>query len=147
MASTIAPAVACASHSSSLTEVDRAIGAERHALAQLLLRLRRPEREHNDFATLPFDDPHGLLDTAFLVWRDRETEVARLDRLRVVGEHHLPARDRDPLHRAEDPHALTFEFSGSKTGVESFVATVTGYCSPMYSTSNSSPTLAFSGGR
>ena len=28
--------------------------------------------------------------------------------------------------QTEDPHALTLAFSGSKTGVESFVATVTG---------------------
>ena len=106
--------------------MDRAVGAERHALAQLLLRLRRAEREHDDLTTLRFDDPHRFLDAALLVRRDREAEVLRLDRLLVGGQHHLPAGDRHALDEADDPHALTLEFSGSNTGVESLHATVTG---------------------
>src|SRR3989442_1330550 len=43
-------------------EVDRAVGADRHALAELLLRLRRTEREHDRLAALSLDDPHRLLD-------------------------------------------------------------------------------------
>ena len=107
-------------------EMDRAVRAERHALAQLLLRLRRPERQHHDLPALCFDDPHGLLDAALLVRRDREAEVLRLDRLLVCGQHHLPAGDRHALDEAKSPHALTLELSGSKTGVESLHATVTG---------------------
>ena len=107
-------------------EVDRAVCTERHALAQLLLRLRRPERQHDDLATLCLDDAHGLFDAAFLVRRDREAEVLRLDRLLVGRQHHLPAGDRHPLHETQNSHALTLELSGSKTGVESLQATVTG---------------------
>ena len=108
----------------SLTRWIAAVGADRHALAQLLLRLGRPEREHDDLAALRLDDAHRLLDAALLVRRDREAEVPRLDRLLVVGQHHLPAGDRHPLDADEDPHERTRAFSGSKTGVESFVATV-----------------------
>src|SRR5205823_3200307 len=114
---------------------------------QLLFRLRGAQRDHDHLPTVRLDDPHGLLDAALLVRRDREAEVARLDRLLVVRQHHLPAGDRYALDRDHDPHARILAFSGSKTGVESWVATVTGYCSPRYSTSSSSPTFAFSGGR
>ena len=58
---------------------DGAIGADRHAVAELLLGLRRPEREHDDLAAARLDDPSGLLDRALLVRADREAEVARLE--------------------------------------------------------------------
>src|SRR6185437_13231830 len=113
-----------------------------HAVADLLRGLVGAEREHDDLAAARLDDPHRLLHPALLVRRDREAEVLRLDRLRVRCQHHPPARDRHALDAAEDPHARTLVFSGSKTPVASFVCTVTGYCSPRYSTSSSSPTLA-----
>ena len=57
-------------------EMDRAVGADRHHVAQLLLGLGRPERQHGDRAALALDDPHRLLDAALLVRADGEAEVA-----------------------------------------------------------------------
>ena len=95
-----------------------------------------PERQHDDLAALRLDDPHRLLDAALLVRPDREPEVPRLDRLRVVREHHPPAGDRDALDADEDPHAADPRVLGvedRRRAVRS--PTVTGYCSPRYSTS------------
>ncbi len=93
------------------------------------------------------DDPHGFLDGALLVRRDGEAEVQRADLLRVVGEHDLPAGDRDALDADEDLHERILALSGSKIGVEPTMSTVTGYSSRMYSTASFAPTCACSGGR
>ena len=113
-------------------EQDPAVGADRHAVAELLLRLRRAERQHDHLASAGLDDPHRLLDRALLVRRDRETEVLRVDRLRVGGEHHLPAGDRHPLDADEDPHERILSLSGSNGGREPTTSTVTGWSSSMY---------------
>jgi len=39
--------------------------------------------------------------------------MPRLERLLVGRQHHLPARDRHPLHADEDPHDRILSFSGS----------------------------------
>src|SRR5207244_11844065 len=52
------------------------------------------------------------------------------------------ARDAD-----NDVHDRMRAFSGSNRGVEPATATVTGYCSPRYSTRSDVPTFATSGGR
>ena len=93
------------------------------------------------------DDPDGLLDAALLVRADREAEVAGLDRALVAGEDDLAAGDRHALDADEDVHERMRVFSGSKIGVEPATATVTGYCSAMYSTASCSPSRACSGGR
>ena len=122
-------------------------------VADLLLGLGRAEREHGRLAAVLLDEPHRLLHAALLVRADGEAEVARLDRLLVGGEHHLPAGERDALDADEDVHvstgsaARTRSLSGSKIGVEPATATVTGKRSPMYSTDSCSPTVACSGGR
>ena len=113
-------------------EEDAAVGADRHAIAELLLRLGRSQRQHDDLAPLGLDDAHRLLDRALLVRRDREAEVLRLERLCVVGEHHLPAGDRDALDGDEDPHERILSLSGSNGGREPTTSTVTGYSSSMY---------------
>src|SRR5207253_2002710 len=120
---------------------------DREAVAELLLRLRRAQREHDDLAAARLDDPDGLLHPALLVRRDREAEVTRLERLLVRGQHHAPAGDRHAFDTDQNSHERTRVFSGSKTGVASFVTTVTGKRSCMYSTASSSPTFARSGGR
>ena len=113
-------------------EQEAAVGADRERVADLLLGLRRAERQHGDLAAVLLDEPHGLLDAALLVRADREAEVARLERLLVVCQDHPAARERHPLDADEDPHAgtgpaaFTRSLSGSKTGVEPATATVTG---------------------
>ena len=72
-------------------EVDRPVGADRHRVAKLLLRLGRAEGQHDDLAALRLHEPHRLLDAALLVRGDREAEVARLDRLLVRRQHDPPA--------------------------------------------------------
>src|SRR5512145_3436685 len=47
----------------------------------------------------------------------------------------------------EQAHERILAFSGSKIGVEPTTSTVTGYCSPMYSTASSVPAVACSDGR
>src|ERR1019366_1795221 len=128
-------------------EVDGAVDPDRHHVAQLLLGLRGPEREHRRGAAVLLHQPDRLLDGALLVRTDREAEMAGLDRLLILGQRDLAPGQRHPLDADQDVHERTRELSGSNTGVESMVATVTGYCSPMYSTSNCVPTWACSGGR
>ncbi len=105
---------------------DAAVGADRHAVPELLLCLGRAEREHDDLTAARFDDAHGLLDGALLVRADREAEVPRLERLRVVGQDHAPAGDRDPLDGAEDLHERILSLSGSKGARDPTMSTVTG---------------------
>ena len=95
-------------------EVDAAIDADRHRVAQLLLGLGRAEGEHDGLAAVLLDEPHRLLDTALLVRADREAEVLRLDRLRVVGQHDPAAGHRHALDADEDLHERILAFSGSK---------------------------------
>src|SRR5215207_3056070 len=128
-------------------EVDRAVGAERELVAQLLLGLGGPERQHGRRAAVLLDDPDGLLDAALLVRADREAEVAGLDRALVVRQDDLAAGDRHALDADEGAHERMRVFSGSKSGVDPATATVTGYCSAMYSTLSCSPSRACSGGR
>ena len=109
-------------------EEDAAVGADRHAVAELLLRLGRAECQDDDLAA----DPHRLLDRALLVGRDGEAEVLRLERLPVRGEHHLPARERDALDADENPHERILSLSGSNGGREPTTSTVTGWSSSMY---------------
>ena len=45
------------------------------------------------------------------------------------------------------PQLLTRSLSGSNSGVEPATATVTGYCSPRYSTASRLPSTAYSAGR
>ena len=107
-------------------EVDRAVGAERQRVAELLLGLRRAEREDDRLAARRLDQPDRLLDAALLVRADREAEVLRLDRLLVGGEDDPPARHRHALHAGQDPHDRTLVFSGSKIGAEPTTSSVTG---------------------
>ena len=75
------------------------------------------------------DQADRLLGAALLVGADREAEVARRDRALIVGEHDLATREGHALYADEDVHRAqerTRELSGSNTGVESFVTTVTG---------------------
>src|SRR5439155_26560505 len=98
-------------------------------LAQLIQRLWRPEAQHHRHSAAgppALDDAHRLLDATLLVWADRETEVARFERLPVGREHHLPACERHPLDADQDLHALTRRFSGSNRGVEPATASETG---------------------
>ena len=83
-------------------QVDGAVDAERHAVAELLLGLGRAERQHGRGASVGLDQPHRLLDAALLVRADREPEVAGLDRLLVGGEDDASAGHRHALHAAED---------------------------------------------
>ena len=91
-----------------------------------------PSASTVDLAAVLLHQPHRLLHAALLVRADREAEVARLDRLLVVGEDHPPAGERHALDADEDPHAgtapaaFTRSLSGSKSGVEPATATVTG---------------------
>ena len=124
-----------------------AVGADRHAVAQLLLRLRRAERQHDRLAAVRLDEAHGLLHRALLVRADREAEVLRVDRLLVRRQHHAAAGERHPLHADEQPHERILSFSGSKIGVEPTTSTVTGKSSFMYSTASRPPAIAYSGGR
>ena len=48
-------------------EMDRAIDADRHHVAQLLLGLGRPERQHGARAAVLLDQPDRLLGAALLV--------------------------------------------------------------------------------
>ena len=128
-------------------EMDRLVDPDRHHVAQLLLGLRRAERQHGARAAVLLDQADRLLGAALLVRADREPEVSSLDRLLVVGQGDLAAGQRHALDADEDVHERTRELSGSKIGVEPATATVTGYCSPMYCTSSCSPSLACSGGR
>jgi hypothetical protein len=52
------------------------------------------------------DQTDGLLAATLLVRADREAEVARGDRALVVGEHDLPAGQRDAFDGHEDVHVL-----------------------------------------
>ena len=106
--------------------MDRAVGAERHRVAELLLGLRGPEREDDGLAAVRLDQPDSLLDAALLVRADREPEVLRLDRLGVGGEDDLPSREWNPLDADENPHDRIRVFSGSKIGAEPTTSTVTG---------------------
>ena len=106
--------------------MDRAIDSERHRVAQLLHRLGGAEREDDRLAAVSLDETDGFLDAALLVRADREAEMPGLDRLRVVGQVILPARQRHALHADENPHERTLVFSGSKIGVEPTTSTVTG---------------------
>ncbi len=106
--------------------VDRAVGADRHAVAQLLLCFGRAERQHDRLAAVRLDDADGLLDRALLVRADREAEVPRLDRLFVGGEHDASAGDRHALDADENPHERILAFSGSNGAREPTMSTVAG---------------------
>lgn len=103
-----------------------ALGSSGQRLADLLFGLRRAQSQYGRLAALSLDYSHRLLHAAFLVGADREAQVARLDGLLVGGENHAPTGERHALDAHEHPHDLTRSFSGSKSGVESLVATVTG---------------------
>ena len=81
---------------------------------------------NDDLAAGLLDDAHRVLDRALLVRRDREAEVLRLERLRVLGEDHLPAGDRDTLDGDQDSHERILSLSGSNGGREPTTSTVTG---------------------
>jgi hypothetical protein len=107
-------------------EVDPAVDPDRHRVAQLLLRLGRPERQHGRLAAVPLDQAHGLLGAALLVRADGEAEVARVDRALVGRQHDLAAGCGHALHAHEHVHDRILAFSGSKSGVAPATATVTG---------------------
>ena len=106
--------------------MDGAIDPQRHGVAQLLNRLGRSEREHDRLTTPGFDDPHRLLDAAFLVRADREAEMSGLERPGIGRKHHLSAREGHPFDTDEDLHERMRAFSGSNRGREPATATVTG---------------------
>ena len=86
--------------------MDAAVGADRHAVTQLLFGLGRPEREHDRLAAVRLDQTYSLLDAALLVRADREPEVLRLDCLGVVGEDDPATCHRDALDANEDLHRV-----------------------------------------
>ena len=88
-------------------EQDAAVGPDRERLADLLLGLGRAQREHGHLAAVLLDQAHRLLHPALLVGADREAEMASLDRLLVLGEHHPAAGERHSLDADEDPHLRT----------------------------------------
>ena len=109
-----------------------AVAAVCERVADLLLGLGWAQRENGDLTAVFLHEPDRLLHAALLVRADREAEVASLERLLVGRQHHLAARERHALDADEDPHAgiasaaFTRSLSGSKSGVESADATVTG---------------------
>ena len=82
--------------------MDGPVDAERHRVAQLLLRFGGPSVSTTDSPPVRLDEPHGLLDAALLVRADREPEVPRLDRLRVLGEDDPAAGERHALDADEE---------------------------------------------
>ena len=124
-AATIAAAVAWGSHSSpSVTRWIASSIADREHVAQLLLGLRRPERQHRRGAAVGLDSrtaSSAAHSSCGLIVKPRWRGV---DRLRVVAQDDPPAGDRYPLDGDEDVHQLRMrEFSGSKIGVEPTTAT------------------------
>jgi hypothetical protein len=107
-------------------QVDAAVHADGHHVAQLLLGLGGSEREHHGLPPMRFDQPDRLLGGALLVRAHRKPQVSGLDGLLVLGEGDLAAGERHPLDADEDVHERTRAFSASNTGVASLVATVTG---------------------
>src|ERR1022692_1578701 len=100
--------------------------------------------------TEPPGDLDGFLDRALLVRADREPGHPGVDVLPVRRDDDLAADHRDPLDADQDFHAgqlLIRAFSGSNSGVEPATATVTGYCSAMYSTARRLPSRAWAAGR
>ena len=79
---------------------------DRRRVAELLGRLRRPEREHRHGAAPLLDDPDGLFDRTLLVRADREAQQVRVDLLGVRGERDLGAHIRDAFDAGEDVHGL-----------------------------------------
>src|SRR5260370_2883223 len=111
-------------------EVDRAVDAKGHSVANLLDRLRWAQCEHDRLAAVRLDQPDRLLDPTFLMRADRETEMAGFQGHRVRGEHHLPAGERHALDADQDSHDLVRRLSGTQRRVEPAAATVTGPRSP-----------------
>ena len=111
-------------------QVDRAVDAERHAVAQLLLGLGRAERQHGRGSAARLDQAHGLLHPALLVRADREPQVAGVDRL-LVGRQHDRAR-RSSGRASRSTRMLSATRSGSacsrdrRSASAPAIATVTG---------------------
>ena len=78
-------------------EMDAAVDAERHRVAQLLDSLPRAEREDDRVALVGLDQAHSLFHAALLVRAHRETQVLRVDRPCVLGEQDPATGDRHPL--------------------------------------------------
>src|ERR1700694_6255729 len=107
-------------------QVDGAVDAKSHRVAQLLDRLRGPEGEDRRLTAVRLDQPDRLLDAALLVRADGETKVSRLQSLSVAGEHHPSSGQRNSFDADKNFHTRIRRFSGSKTGVGPATATVTG---------------------
>ena len=103
---TIAAAVACGSHSPAVgDQVDRPVDPDRHHVAQLLLRLRRAQRQHRARSPPCCSISRTASSArALLVRADGEAEVAGGDRPLVLGQHDLAARQRNPLDAHQHVH-------------------------------------------
>ena len=78
--------------------------ADRHLLADLLLCLRRAEREYRDAPLAGLlDDADRLFDRNLLVRADREAELGRFDVETVFGDGELAMLPTDEARR--DPQA------------------------------------------
>ncbi len=108
--------------------MDRAVDAKGHRVAELLDGFCGPQRQDHRLAAVRLDQPHSLFDAALLVRADGESQVARLEGLRITGEHHPPSGQRHSLNADQDTktHDRIRRFSGSNTGVGPATATVTG---------------------
>ena len=121
-----------------LHEQYRSLHSDAHRIAQLLLGLRRAEREHRRLTTELLDELCGHLDRALLVRARRERQVGVVDPLSVVGDVDASARrghafdtDED-LHRARHSGSVFIRSSvGSNSGRLPTLATRTGNCSFM----------------
>ncbi len=108
-------------------DVGRGGAAHREGGAELLDRLRLPQREHGRGAAGRGGHLDGELDGALLVGAHREPGVPAVDRLAVLGEHDLAGGVDHPLDADEDVgHQRILSLPGSKRPVASADPTVTG---------------------
>ena len=107
--------------------MDRAVGADRQALAQLLLGLRRTEREHDrprrraaSTIRTASSTPHS---SCGLIVKPRwSVRIACSSSVSTI----FPPVMRHALHADQEPHERMRVFSGSKIGAEPTKSTVTG---------------------
>ena len=110
-------------------EVDGALDADGHRVAQLVGGLGRAEGHDDGLAAVRLDEPDRLLDRALLVRADDEAEVRGVDAPAVGGQVDPAAGGGHALDEGEDAHRPQLRIrslSGSNSGVAPATATVTG---------------------